>query len=127
MSRQRSLSRAAIVRDRRLIPERYSAAGRHDRASRMSGLSGRVRRPEQGCPVKANDDSRSLFDDKLKLTLYSYWAPEYFGETGQNEILELRAMWTFDKVWYFTPKLDRWGTRPSGIIAAAAVRAGDVF
>ena len=24
--------------------------------------------------------SRSLFDDKLKLTLYSYWAPEFFGE-----------------------------------------------
>jgi uncharacterized protein (TIGR02001 family) len=63
--------------------------------------------------------SRSLFDDKLKLTLYSYWAPEYFGETGQNEILELRAGWTFDKVWYFTPKLSgelahQWGDLSQG-------------
>jgi uncharacterized protein (TIGR02001 family) len=62
---------------------------------------------------------RSLFDDKLKLTLNNYWAPEYFAETGQNEILEFRAGWTFDKVWYFIPKLSgelahQWGDLRQG-------------
>jgi uncharacterized protein (TIGR02001 family) len=63
--------------------------------------------------------TRSLFNDKLELTLYNYWSPEYFGETGQNDVLELTSAWTFDKVWYFTPKLSgkfghQWGDLSQG-------------
>ena len=63
--------------------------------------------------------SRNLFDDKLKLTLFNYWSPEFFAETGPNETLELSAVWTFDKVWYFTPKLSgelghQWGDLSQG-------------
>src|SRR5262245_50511541 len=63
--------------------------------------------------------TRSLFNDKLELTLYNYWSPEYFGETGQNDVLELTSVWTFDKVWYFTPKLSgkfghQWGDLSQG-------------
>ena len=53
------------------------------------------------------------------MTLYNYWSPEYFGGTGQNDVLELSAVWTFDKVWYFTPKLSgelgqQWGDLSQG-------------
>jgi uncharacterized protein (TIGR02001 family) len=63
--------------------------------------------------------SRSFFDDKFKLTLFNYWSPEFFAETGPNETLELSAVWTFDKVWYFTPKLSgelghQWGDLSQG-------------
>ena len=37
--------------------------------------------------------SRSFFDDELALTLYNYWSPEYFGGTGQNDVLELSPVW----------------------------------
>ena len=58
--------------------------------------------------------SRNLFNDKLELKLYNYWSPEYFGETGNNEVLEFNSEWTLNKVWYFTPKLSgkvghQWG------------------
>jgi len=49
--------------------------------------------------------ARSFFDDKLEFKLENYWSPEYFGETGDNDVLELSSEWTFNKVWYFTPKL----------------------
>jgi hypothetical protein len=60
-----------------------------------------------------------LFDDRLELTLYNYWSPEYSGETGQNDVLELSTAWTFDKIWYFTPKLSgkfgqQWGDLSQG-------------
>ena len=63
--------------------------------------------------------SRSFFDDRLELTLYNYWSPEYSGETGQNDVLELSTAWTFDKVWSFTPKLSgkfgrQWGDLSQG-------------
>jgi uncharacterized protein (TIGR02001 family) len=63
--------------------------------------------------------SRSLFDDKLELKLENYWSPEYFGETGDNDVLELSSEWTFNKVWYFTPKLGgklghQWGDLSQG-------------
>ena len=48
--------------------------------------------------------SRNFFNDKLELKLYNYWAPEYFGETGNNDVLEFSYEWTFNKVWFFTPK-----------------------
>ncbi len=38
--------------------------------------------------------TRSLFNDKLELTLYNYWSPQYSGETGQNDVLELSSVWT---------------------------------
>jgi uncharacterized protein (TIGR02001 family) len=63
--------------------------------------------------------SRSFFNDKLELTLYNYWSPEYFGETGSNDVLELSSAWTFDNVGYFTPKLSgkfghQWGDLSQG-------------
>jgi uncharacterized protein (TIGR02001 family) len=59
--------------------------------------------------------SRSLFNDKLKLTLYNYWSPEYFGETGQNDVLELNSVWTFNKVGYFSGKFGhQWGDLSQG-------------
>ena len=62
---------------------------------------------------------RSFFNDRLKLTLYNYWSPNYFGETGNNDVLELTSEWTFNKVWYFTPKLGgklgrQWGDLSQG-------------
>ena len=62
---------------------------------------------------------RSFFNDKLKLTIYNYWSPEYFGETGNNDVLEFSYEWTFNKVWYFTPKLGgnvghQWGDLSQG-------------
>jgi uncharacterized protein (TIGR02001 family) len=63
--------------------------------------------------------SRSFFNDRLKLTLYNYWAPNYFGGTGNNDVLELTPEWTFGKVWHFTPKLSghlghQWGDLSRG-------------
>lgn len=63
--------------------------------------------------------SRNFFDKKLKLTLYNLWGPEYFGETGQNDVLEFSSAWTFRKVWHFTPKLSgkfghQWGDLSQG-------------
>ena len=63
--------------------------------------------------------SRSLFNDKVELKLYNYWSPEYFGETGNNEVLEFSSEWTLNKVWYFTPKLSgkvghQWGDLSEG-------------
>ena len=63
--------------------------------------------------------SRSFFNDKLELTIYNYWSPEYFGETGDNDVLELTSEWTFNKVGYFTPKLGgkighQWGDQSEG-------------
>jgi uncharacterized protein (TIGR02001 family) len=63
--------------------------------------------------------SRSFFNDKLKLTLYNYWSPEYYGETGNNDVLEFTPEWTFNKVWFFTPKLSghlghQWGDLSQG-------------
>ena len=42
--------------------------------------------------------SRSLFDDKLEVKLYNYWSPNYFGETGNNDVIEFGYAWTFGKV-----------------------------
>jgi hypothetical protein len=36
--------------------------------------------------------TRSVFDDRLELTLYNYWSPEYSGETGQNNVIELTSV-----------------------------------
>lgn len=63
--------------------------------------------------------SRSVFADKLALKLYNYWSPEYFGETGNNDVLEFAYEWTFDKVLWFTPKLGgnvghQWGDLSQG-------------
>jgi uncharacterized protein (TIGR02001 family) len=63
--------------------------------------------------------SRSLFDDKLELKLYNYWSPNYFGETGSNDVLEFSYGWTFGKIWQVTPKLAgnfgrQWGTLSQG-------------
>lgn len=63
--------------------------------------------------------SRNFFKDKLELKLYNYWSPEYFGETGNNNVLELNYGWTFNKIWYFTPKLGgnvghQWGDNIEG-------------
>ena len=63
--------------------------------------------------------SRSLFNDKVELKLYNYWSPEYFGETGNNDVLEFSSEWTLNKVWYFTPKLSgevghQWGNLSEG-------------
>ena len=60
--------------------------------------------------------SRSLFDE---VKLYNYWSPNYFGETGNNDVLELSYSWTFGKVWHVTPKLagnigHQWGTLSQG-------------
>jgi uncharacterized protein (TIGR02001 family) len=63
--------------------------------------------------------ARNFFDDKLELKLYNYWSPNYFGETGNNDVLELSSSWTFGKVWHVTPKLagnfgHQWGTLSAG-------------
>ena len=63
--------------------------------------------------------TRNFFDDKLELKLYNYWSPNYFGETGNNDVLELSSSWTFGKVWHVTPKLagnfgHQWGTLSQG-------------
>jgi uncharacterized protein (TIGR02001 family) len=63
--------------------------------------------------------SRSVFDDKLELKLENYWSPQYFGETGTNNVLEFSYAWTFNKVWYFTPKVGgnlghQWGDLSKG-------------
>ena len=63
--------------------------------------------------------SRNFFDDKLELKLENYWSAESFGETGENDVLEFSYAWTFNKVWYFTPKLGgnighQWGDLSQG-------------
>ena len=63
--------------------------------------------------------TRNFFNEKLELKLYNYWSPEYFGETGDNDVLEFSYEWTFNKVWYFTPKLGgnighQWGDLGEG-------------
>jgi uncharacterized protein (TIGR02001 family) len=63
--------------------------------------------------------SRSLFSDKLEVRLYNYWSPNYFGETGNNDVLEFSYTWTFGQVWRLTPKLagnfgHQWGTLSEG-------------
>src|SRR5688572_24121391 len=63
--------------------------------------------------------SRSLFDVRLEVKLYNYWSPNYFGETGNNDVLEFSYAWTFAKLWYLTPKLagnfgHQWGTLSQG-------------
>ena len=63
--------------------------------------------------------SRNLFSDKLEVKLYNYWSPNYFGETGNNDVLEFSYSWTFGKVWHVTPKLagnfgHQWGTLSEG-------------
>ena len=63
--------------------------------------------------------SRNFFKDKLELKLYNYWSPEYFGETGNNNVLEFSYGWKFNKIWYFTPKLGgnvghQWGDLSEG-------------
>jgi uncharacterized protein (TIGR02001 family) len=63
--------------------------------------------------------SRKFFKDKLELKLESYWAPAYFGETGMNDVLQFSYGWTFNKLWYFTPKLggnvgQQWGDLSQG-------------
>ena len=63
--------------------------------------------------------SRSLFDDKLEVKLYNYWSPNYFGETGNNDVLEISYSWTFGKVGHVMPKLagnlgHQWGTLSQG-------------
>ena len=62
---------------------------------------------------------RSFFDEKLKLIIYNYWSPEYFGETGNNEVLEFSAEWNFNPIGYFSPKLSgqighQWGDLSQG-------------
>lgn len=63
--------------------------------------------------------NRSFFNDRLTLTIYNYWAPEYFGETGNNDVLEFSYEWTFNKIGNFTPKLGgnvghQWGDLGQG-------------
>jgi Bacterial protein of unknown function (Gcw_chp) len=63
--------------------------------------------------------SRNFFDDKLEVKLYNYWAPNYFGETGNNDVLEFSYSWTFGNVGHVTPKLagnfgHQWGTLSDG-------------
>lgn len=63
--------------------------------------------------------TRTVLDDKLELRLYNYWSPNYFGETGNNDVLEVSYAWTFNKLGYFTPKLagnfgHQWGTLSEG-------------
>lgn len=63
--------------------------------------------------------SRNFFNDKLELKLENYWSPEYFGETGNNDVLQFSYEWTFNKLWYFTPKLGgnvahQWGDLSQG-------------
>jgi uncharacterized protein (TIGR02001 family) len=63
--------------------------------------------------------TRNFFDDKLELKLYNYWSPNYFGETGNNDVLEFSYSWTFGKIWHVTPKLagnfgHQWGTLSQG-------------
>jgi uncharacterized protein (TIGR02001 family) len=63
--------------------------------------------------------SRSFFDDRLEVKLYNYWSPNYFGETGNNDVLEFSYGWTFGKVWQVTPRLAgnfgrQWGTLSEG-------------
>jgi uncharacterized protein (TIGR02001 family) len=63
--------------------------------------------------------NRSFFNDRLTLTIYNYWAPEYFGETGTNDVLEFSYEWTFNKIGNFTPKLGgnvghQWGDLGQG-------------
>jgi uncharacterized protein (TIGR02001 family) len=63
--------------------------------------------------------SRNFFDDKLELKVENYWSPEYYGETGNNNVLEFSYAWTFNKVGYFTPKLGgnvgrQWGELSEG-------------
>jgi hypothetical protein len=50
---------------------------------------------------------------------YNYWSPDYFGETGNNDVLEFSYAWTFGKVGHITPKLagnfgHQWGTLSEG-------------
>ena len=58
--------------------------------------------------------TRSFFNDKLKLKLYNYWSPEYFGETGNNDVLELSYEWTFNKVVVFHAQAWRQCRPPMG-------------
>ena len=53
------------------------------------------------------------------MKLYNYWSPNYFGETGNNDVLEFSYGWTFGKIWHVTPKLagnfgHQWGTLSEG-------------
>lgn len=62
--------------------------------------------------------SRNFFNDKLGLKLENNWSPDY-SSTGNNNILEFSYEWTFNKVWYFTPKLGgnvghQWGDLSKG-------------
>jgi uncharacterized protein (TIGR02001 family) len=63
--------------------------------------------------------SRTFLNEKLTLKLMNYWSPDNFGETGNNDVLELQYQWAFQEVWYFKPKLvglvgHQWGDKSAG-------------
>jgi uncharacterized protein (TIGR02001 family) len=63
--------------------------------------------------------SHRFIDDRLKLALYNYWSPNYFGETGNNDVVELSYEWTFGNIGFFTPKVRgnlgrQWGDLSQG-------------
>jgi uncharacterized protein (TIGR02001 family) len=62
--------------------------------------------------------SRTFFE-KLTLSLTSYYSPENFGQTGNNEVLEFGAAYVFNKWWIFTPTISgtyghQWGEESEG-------------
>jgi uncharacterized protein (TIGR02001 family) len=73
--------------------------------------------------------SRSFFDSKLALSLTNYWSDDVFGGFGPNDVLELGAGWTFNKVWVFTPTVSgvfghQWGDSNDGGISYSYWNAG---
>jgi uncharacterized protein (TIGR02001 family) len=73
--------------------------------------------------------SRSFFDSKLALSLTNYWSDDVFGGFGPNDVLELGAGWTFNKVWVFTPTVSgvfghQWGGSNDGGISYSYWNAG---
>lgn len=62
--------------------------------------------------------SRTFFD-KLAVYLNNYWSPNNTLETGNNDVLEFGAGWSFEKWWIFSPTLSgvvghQWGELSEG-------------
>lgn len=57
--------------------------------------------------------------DKFTIGVTNYWSPENFGETGNNDVIEVGASYSFNKVWIFDPSISglyghQWGEKSAG-------------
>jgi uncharacterized protein (TIGR02001 family) len=75
--------------------------------------------------------SYTLFK-KLTLGVTNWWSPEYSGDAGLLDVLELSASYPFKKVWFFTPTASalfgrQWGDESEGGVDYSYWNAGFSF